>query len=268
MGLSGEQRRTIWRGIFRDKRMKARVSVAFASLVFVWVAFCFSLFVFEMPEIAFAVGGVWLVVLLWALISLNFDSIFIVSTLYKDVLRKWKAFLGKIAGDDDEDEMQKTEPAKLLPETAVNTIVSKFEVIRRRAAEIDTRIGEIRPLIREVKGIAIDLASEWERMDKVYLLYLRGNDITSESITRKALELIRDLTEKTYHFAEQLDKLAESLNRIEAFELETEVSKELGTKPAISPEADTDFIRGMIGELKDWSECLTEAQEELNREDL
>ena len=83
----------------------------------------------------------------------------------------------------------------------------------------------------------------------------------------KAWRLVTNLVGRTNDFAGLVERLADAMNRLEAFELESEVAQEFGTAGS-GTAVDFSPITALVDDLRDWSKCLTATQEEFDKEQL
>lgn len=248
MKMPAKLRWIVRRRILKDKEKRKRVTTVPALFPIVFISSYVSFLWLETIWIAVAVIGTWLISILVVNGVVSSNRALIVDCLYAEIRDRWTAFNERI-GKSPEGSWFEDIPARY------ETVYSRFE-------DIDERPPELKPLVDGVFENTVALAGEWLRQDKVYRFYERARDINSEPLLDKAKGLIATLIERTNDFADLVGRLVETLNRLEAFELETEVAHEFGIAGSTDA-SDLSPITGLVEELRDWSKCLTEAQEEL-----
>jgi hypothetical protein len=251
--LTARQRGVIRRRLYKDDEKRKRVTIVLSAFPIVFVLSYMSFIFLETFWIAVGVVGTWLAAIIVTNLAVFSDRGLAVDLLYQEIGERWGAFNERIGGNPKGPQFKK--------------IATGYATVHSRLKEIDEHPPELKPLVDEVYAGALTLAGEWLRQDKVYQFYERARDINSKPLLEKARGLISTLVERTNDFAGLTDRLAEALNRLEAFELESEVAHEFGAK---GPGATADFtpLKALVGDLRDWSACLTEAQEELDEEQL
>ncbi len=249
--LTARQRRIIRRRILKDEKKRKRVTTILAFFPIVFISSYMSFIFLETIWIAVGVVGAWLLAIFVTYLAVFSDRALVVVLLYQELGDRWKAFNERI-GKSPEGPWFKD-------------ISARFETVYKRFKDIDERPPELESLVDEIYAGALALAGEWLRQDKVYQFYERARDINSNPLMEKAGGLLTTLVERTDDFAELTGRLAEALNRLEAFELEAEVAQEFASvaSPTVSG---TYPLATLVEELRDWSKCLTEAQEELDGE--
>lgn len=251
--LNAAMRRAVRKRLRTDEQRKKHRGAIISMLVFVWVGGYMSFIFLETIWIAVGLASAWAVALLVVSLRDYRDRAFVVQALYEECAERWEAFREEVEGS----------PIRADVEAAFPRIIGYYATVRQRLGEIDRLPDKLDPVVDEVERDALTLAREWLRMEKVFLLFKRGRDIGSEPLQGKARQLIALLGKRTVEFAGLLERLVEALNRLEAFELDSEVALEFGTSGGT---ADLGFVEALVDELRDWSACLTQAQEELTRE--
>ncbi len=252
-GMTARQRGIVRRRLFKDEQKRKRVTVVLSVFPIVFFLSYMSIIFLETIWIAVGIVGAWLLAILITNLAVFSDHALVVGLLFQEIEDRWKAFNERIGGNSEGPWFKK--------------LATGYGTVDSRLKEIDERPPELEPLVDEVYSNAVALAGEWLRQDKVYQFYERSRDINSKPLMEKAGGLLTTLVERTNDFAELTGRLAESLNRIEAFELETEVAHEFGAASSTDA-SDFSLITGLVAELRDWSRCLTEAQEEFSEEQL
>ncbi len=252
-GLNARLRRVIRRRLFKDERKRKRVTGALSLLPMALMFGYMGFIILETLWIAVGTIGAGILVFIFVYARVFSDRVLGVSLLFGEIEEHWKAFNERID--------------KSPAGPRFNEISSGYETIAKRFREIDTKPAELKPLVEEVYSGAIALAGEWLRQDKVYQFYERARDIDSKPLVEKAWRLITNLVERTNDFAGLVERLSEAVNRLEAFELESEVAQEFGTAGS-GTQVDFSPITALVDDLRDWSKCLTTTQEEFDREEL
>jgi len=246
-------RKVIRHRLYRDeekrKKLTAPLSLLPMALFIGYMGFIFL----ESLWVAVGTVGAAIIAVLIVFAKVTSDRILAVDMLYGEVQQRWKAFNERIGRNAEGPRFK--------------AIATGYETVVRRFKEIDTRPAELKPLVEEVYSGALALAGEWLRQDKVYQFYERARDIDSKPLVEKAWRLITNLVERTNDFAGLVGRLAEASNRLEAFELESEVAQEFGTAGS-GTQVDFSPITSLVDDLRDWSKCLTATQEEFDREEL
>ncbi|MCX7021845.1 MAG: hypothetical protein NTW26_06175 [bacterium] len=251
--LTARLRRVIQRRLFKDEQKRKRITTPLSILPAALVIGYMCFIMLETLWVAVWTVGAGLLISIFVYARVFSDRALAVSLLYQEIEEHWRAFNERIGKNP-------TGPR-------FKTVIAGYETIAKRFKEIDTKPGELKPLVDEVYSVAVALAGEWLRQDKVYQFYERARDIDSKPLVDKAWRLITNLVERTNDFAGLVDRLAEAVNRLEAFELESEVAKEFGTAGS-GTAVDLSPITALVDDLRDWSKCLTATQEEFDREKL
>jgi len=251
--LTARLRRVIRRRFFKDEEKRKRVTTALSLLPAALFIGYMGLILLETLWVAVGTIGAGILVVIFVYAKVFSDRVLRVSLLFVEIEEHWLAFNERI---------DKNPAGPRFKE-----ISSGYETIVKRFKEIDTKPVELEPLVDEVYTGAVALAGEWLRQDKVYKFYERSRDIDSKPLAEKAWRLLTNLVERTNDFAGLVERLAEAANRLEAFELESEVAQEFGTAGS-GTAVDFSPITALVDDLRDWSRCLTATQEEFDGEEL
>lgn len=251
--LTAQQRRVIRRRLFKDEQKRKRLITPLSILPVALVIGYMCFIMLETLWVAVGVVGAWILFFIFVYARVFSDRALDVSLLFAEIEEHWSAFNERIGKNP-------TGPR-------FKTVISGYETIAKRFKEIDKKPAELGLLVDEVYSGAVALAGEWLRQDKVYQFYERARDIDSKPLVEKAWRLITNLVQRTNDFAGLVDRLAEAVNRLEAFELESEVAQEFGTAGS-GTAVDFSPITALVDDLRDWSKCLTATQEEFDREKL
>jgi hypothetical protein len=246
-------RRVVRRRLWNDEQKKKRRAAVFSGLMIVWMGGYMSFIFLETLWIAIGLASAWITIFLVVVFGDYADRLFVIRALFEEAGERWEKFCEEV-GDP---------PIKARVVEAFPLVIEHYATIRQRLGEIDDLPAKLDDVVDEVEDDALALAREWLRMDKVFLLFQRGKDINSEPLQGKARQLMALLGKRTVEFTVLLERLVEALNRLEAFELDSEVAVEFGTATG---RTDFGFVEHLVSELRDWSACLTRAQEELTRE--
>jgi hypothetical protein len=251
--LTARQRGIIRRRLLKDEQRRKRITTPLsllpAALMVGYMGFIFL----ETFWVAVGTVGAWVIFYVTVSLKVFSDRALGVGLLFGEIEEHWKAFNERI----------KKNPAG----PRFKQITSGYETIAKRYGEIEKKPAELKPLVEEVYADAVALAGEWLRQDKVYQFYERARDIESKPLVDKAKRMVTSLVERTNDFAGLVERLAEAMNRLEAFELESEVAHEFGTAGS-GTQVDFSPITTLVDDLRDWSRCLTATQEEFDREEL
>jgi len=251
--LTARQRRVIRRRLYKDEQKRKRITSAL-SLLPAALFLGYMVFIFlETLWIPLGVVGIVLIVFIIVYARVFSDRILAVDMLFGEIKDKWQAFNERISKNPEGPRF--------------NAISSGYETIFKRFKEIEKKPAELKLLVNELYSDAVALAGEWLRQDKVFQFYERARDIDSKPLVEKAWRLLTNLVQRTNDFAGLVDRLAEAVNRLEAFELESEVAQEFGTAGS-GTAVDFSPITALVDDLRDWSKCLTATQEEFDREEL
>ncbi|OGD76857.1 MAG: hypothetical protein A2Y64_05690 [Candidatus Coatesbacteria bacterium RBG_13_66_14] len=258
--LTAKLRKVIRRRLFKDEEKRKRVTTALSilpgALMFGYMSFIFLETIW--PAVGLVAVGILISIIVYARVFS--DRALGVDLLYAEIEEHWKAFNERIGKTCDGE-------AEKFGGPRFKAITSGYETIAKRFGDIDKKPGELEPLVEDVYAGVVALAGEWLRQDKVYQFYERARDIDSKPLVEKAWRLIKNLVERTNDFAGLVERLADAMNRLEAFELESEVAQEFGT---VGSGTAVDFspITVLVDDMRDWSKCLTATQEEFDREEL
>ncbi len=261
------QRRLTFKAIFKEEATKKRIGSVFVALPVAWVGFILTLTMLDWNDywfwVPFTILGGWGLALLIVVLSSLKNRIVAVAAIYKHLQENWEKFYEQL-GKSDKQQLSSAFSTK-LPDKLFTKIFTNFELLYKRNKEVKSSHHESTRLLGDLYENAIALSLEWKRMETVYLLYLRSEDIQAETLQNKARSYLIDITRKTNSFVGLFSRFTDTLNHLAAFELDAALSI-----PGKHQQATGGYhhLDSLIGELQEWSGSLTEAAEEMIKEDF
>jgi len=265
--LKNWQRRLTFKAIFKEKATKKRIGSVFAMLPVAWVGFILTLTMLEWDDgwflIPFIILVGWGLALFIVVLSSLKNRIVAVAAIYKHLQENWETFYSQL--DESDKQQLSSALATKLPDKLFTMIFTKFELLHKRNKEVKASHHESTRLLGDLYENAITLSLEWKRMETVYLLYLRSEDIQAETLQNKARSYLVDIARKTNSFVSLFSRFADTLNHLAAFELDAALAI-----PGKHQQATGGYhhLDSLIGELQEWSGSLTEAAEEMIKEEF
>jgi hypothetical protein len=251
--LTANMRRVVRRRLAQDPEKRKRSIGVFSVLpVVIVVGYMTALFL-ETVWPAVGVAAAWVVALLINHRLIYGDRSLVAGYLYDEARGRWEEFNKRVG--------TKPEGVRL------KDISDGIAKVAGRMKEVGGCPAGLRSAVDEVYECGVRLAGEWLRQDKVYEFYERARDINSQPLKDKARRLIDDLIDRTNGFTGLLERLDDTVNRVQVFELSSEMPGELGDSVENSA-PDFAQLDALVGDLREWGTCLNRAQEELDREAL
>ncbi len=244
------------------------VNLVIGGIAVLFVIITVLLDIFEKYWWALWLGIVWVLLILFAFLKPvrpTQDRGIIIDILFKYHRDQWLEFLDELNSDDRKQVVENLARHNLSPADLMSRIAELFLTTHRRTEELKTNLDEVNHSKQKFYTNALHLSLEWKQMETAYLLYHRSEDINSKILQDKVLGYTEKITQETSLFQELLKRFENSLNHLVAFELDNALSyPNKHTKGAEG----FHHLDSLIDELEEWSGFLTEAAEEMIKEDF